>query len=91
LRSLGGLLQESLQKPTSDWTFDSVHVDNKQKRGFASLLFATVVHDASWDGVTSSGDAIPELWKLFPGVLYPTFRDKFFGASSTGSKACEWM
>jgi hypothetical protein len=68
-----------------------VHVDNKQKRGLAALSFATILHDVTWEGVTSSGEAIPEKWKLFPGVLYPPFRDKFFGASSTGSDACEWV
>jgi hypothetical protein len=36
-----------------------VHVDNKQKRGFAALLFATVVHDVNWEGVSSNGEAIP--------------------------------
>jgi hypothetical protein len=67
-------------------------VENKQKRGFAALSFATVLHeDVNWEGVTSSGAEILEQWKLFPGVLYPPFRDKFFGASSTGSEACEWV
>jgi hypothetical protein len=90
LRSLGGPLTASL-KSTTDWTFDSVHVDNKLKRGFASLSFATVMHDVTWEGFTSNGDAIPEQWKLFPGVIYPSFRDKFFGASSSGADACEWL
>jgi hypothetical protein len=66
-------------------------VDNKPKRGLAALSFATVLHDVSWEGTTSRGEPIPEKWKLFPGVLYPPFREKFFGAASTGSDASEWV